>query len=88
MMSPYVRRAMAGLALDNLDLPAKLDLPVLFIHGEKDSSVPAASVADAVAVLPNARAISVPGSGHSPFAEQPEVFNRALLEFAQSVYKR
>lgn len=87
MMPPYVRRAMTGLALDNRDLPARLDLPVLFIHGEKDSSVPAGSVADAVAALPNARAISVPGAGHSPFAETPEIFNRALLDFAKSVHK-
>jgi pimeloyl-ACP methyl ester carboxylesterase len=87
MMPPYVRRAMTGLALDNRDLSASLDLPVLFIHGEKDSSVPPAFVADAVAALPNASAISVSGAGHSPFAEAPETFNRLLLDFAQSVYR-
>lgn len=85
MMPPHVRRAMLGLSLDNQDLPASLTLPVLFMHGEKDGSVPAASVADAVALLPTASAVPFPNVGHSPFEEATELFNAALLDFANRV---
>jgi non-heme chloroperoxidase len=85
MMPPYVRRAMVGLALDNTDMPSQLNLPILFIHGEKDSSVPVTSVVAAIAALPKASALAIPDVGHSPFAEAPETFNAALLDFAQSV---
>lgn len=87
MMPPMVRRAMAGLSLDNRDLPASLALPVLMIHGGMDGSVPPASVAAAVSALPDADARLFEGSGHSPFAEQPERFNAALLDFAVRVYR-
>ncbi|MFT7286532.1 MAG: non-heme chloroperoxidase [Halieaceae bacterium] len=85
MMPPHVRRAMVGLALENEDMPAQLDLPVLFIHGEKDGSVPESSILAAVAALPDASAVAVVEAGHSPFEEAPELFNASLLEFAQSV---
>ncbi|MFK7828676.1 MAG: alpha/beta fold hydrolase [Congregibacter sp.] len=84
MMPPHVRRAMLGLALQNEDMPAKLTLPTLFIHGEKDFSVPSASIQAAVAALPDAEALAIPSVGHSPFAERPELFNSTLLDFAQS----
>jgi non-heme chloroperoxidase len=86
MMPPMVRRAMAGLALDNQDLPGELKLPVLMMHGDKDGSVPPASIAAAVAALPDARAMAFENVGHSPFAERPEAFNAALLEFAQETW--
>lgn len=85
MMPPHVRRAMVGLALKNEDMIDELDLPVLFIHGEKDRSVPESSVLDAVAALPEATSISIPEAGHSPFAEAPVLFNDTLLNFAQDV---
>jgi non-heme chloroperoxidase len=85
MMPPHVRRAMIGLALNNEDLPEQLTLPILFIHGDKDGSVPAASVADAVNSLPDATSIEFADAGHSTFAEDPELFNSTLLNFAQSV---
>jgi pimeloyl-ACP methyl ester carboxylesterase len=85
MMAPMVRRAMAGLQLDNKDMPGKLGLPVLFIHGLEDGSVPAAAVADAVTKLPNARAIGYENAGHSPFAEQADRFNADVMAFAKNL---
>jgi len=84
MMPPHVRRAMAGLALDNQDIAGDLRLPVMFVHGAKDTSVPAASVSAAVAKLANARSLSLPNVGHSPFAETPALFNQILLDFART----
>lgn len=88
MMPPHVRRAMMGLALDNEDLPEQLTLPILFIHGDKDGSIPAASVADAVNSLPDATSIEFADAGHSTFAEFPELFNSTLLNFAQTVSEK
>ena len=85
MMSPMVRRSMAGMQLDNRDLAARLDLPVLFIHGLADGSVPPATVAAAVASLPRAQDIGYENVGHSPFAEQAERFNGDVMNFARSV---
>lgn len=84
MMAPMVRRAMGNLQLDNKDMPAKLTLPVLFIHGLEDGSVPNAAVAEAVARLPDAREIGYENTGHSPFAEQPGRFNADLMAFAKA----
>ncbi|WP_439532226.1 alpha/beta fold hydrolase [Polymorphobacter sp.] len=85
MMSPMIRRAMAGLQLDNQDLAPRLTLPVLFIHGGADASVPPPLVAAAAARLPHARSIAYPDVGHSPFAERPERFNVDVMAFARSL---
>ncbi|WP_416906995.1 MAG: alpha/beta fold hydrolase [Polymorphobacter sp.] len=85
MMSPMTRRAMAGLQLDNQDLGPRLDLPVLFIHGTADGSVPPDTIAAAAARLPRARAVAYEGVGHSPFAEAPDRFNADLMAFAKSL---
>lgn len=85
MMAPMIRRAMAGMPLDNQDLAGKLTLPVLFLYGEKDGSIPEPSVRDAVSRLPSATAVAYPGVGHSAFAERPERFNADLMKFIDDV---
>jgi non-heme chloroperoxidase len=85
MMAPMIRRAMTGLQLDNKDLAPKLTLPVLFIHGLADGSVPPATISAAAASLPAARAIGYENTGHSAFAEQPRRFNADIMAFAKSL---
>lgn len=88
MMSPLVRRAIGeGLSLDNRDLAAELTLPTLLIHGEKDTSVPGYKIAEAISVLPDATGLPISNTGHSPFAEAPELFNAALLDFVKTRFK-
>jgi len=62
-----------------------LTVPVLFIAGEEDDLFPPPLVAVAARLLPNARLLVVPGAGHSVYFEQPEVFNRAVLDFLAEV---
>jgi proline iminopeptidase len=57
-----------------------LHLPVLVIHGEEDF-IPLGAAREWVASLPNARLVTIPGSGHLPFAEQPTAFYEALEAF-------
>ena len=85
MMAPMIRRAMSGLQLDNKDLAPKLTLPVLFIHGLADGSVPPATVAAAMALLPDAREIGYEDVGHSPFAERPQRFNADIMAFSNQL---
>ena len=81
MSPPYAKQAMAGIRLDNSDMPEKLDLPVLLIHGAVDGTVTPEKIAELEARLPESRSILYPESGHSPFLEEPDRFNRDLLGF-------
>jgi 3-oxoadipate enol-lactonase len=62
-----------------------LPVPVLFIAGEEDDLFPPPLVAVAARLLPNARLLVVPRAGHSVYFEQPETFNRAVLQFLAEV---
>ena len=75
-----------GRLLDNDDILSKLDLPVLVTHGTDDAIVLPASAEHNARIIPNARLSLYPGVGHSPFAEEPERFNRELRELAYSLH--
>ena len=49
--------------------------------GDRDRTVPLAAKAWLAAAIPGARLAVVPGSGHATPFDQPDVFNRLLLEF-------
>lgn len=64
----------------------KAKVPVLFIYGEKDQLVnPQASLARARSVNPHIRTLLYADSGHAPFLEEPQRFNRDLAAFADSL---
>lgn len=54
--------------------------PTLVIHGEKDS-IPMESSREWANVLPNAHLLIIPGSGHFPHLEDPEVYFPAVERF-------
>lgn len=67
---------------------ARIELPALFITGERD---PARSLApkDAMRVLvPNVQEVVVPNAGHWVQQEQPEAVNAALLGFLRELPHR
>jgi 3-oxoadipate enol-lactonase len=64
---------------------ARLVTPTLFIVGDEDRISPPHAVEAACRLFPNARLVTVPDSGHSVYFEQPEAFNRAVLEFFRAV---
>lgn len=67
---------------------AKVELPALFITGERD---PARSLAptDAMRVLvPNVQEVVIPDAGHWVQQEQPEAVNAALLHFLRELPHR
>ena len=57
-----------------------LSVPTLVIYGE-DNALQVAVSAALAALLPRAQGRSVPGSGHMPFWEAPEVFLTVVDSF-------
>jgi len=67
--------------LDYDALLAGLEIPVLATHGAGDSMFASAMSERLAARVKNGRVSVYPGAGHAPFYEQPQRFNRELLEF-------
>ena len=87
----FVRRAIAGWstpAAPTIDALRKVRAPVLITHGRDDAVVLPRSVDMALNALPHARVSWFDGCGHSPFAEDPDRFNRELLAFVEACQKR
>jgi 3-oxoadipate enol-lactonase len=63
-----------------------LDVPVLIVHGAEDQLIPVAEAEAMAAALPSAKLVVVPGAGHLPNLEQPEIFNNAVREFLEIFY--
>lgn len=66
------------------EMVAEVTQPVLFIAGAEDPLFPSDLLAGYVPWFPDARIEVVKDSGHSPYFEQPAVFNRLLTDFLQS----
>lgn len=87
MLPAYARRYMFERSTANQDLIPKITVPLMLNVGSKDVSTPEAQGREFAAKLPGTKVSVYPESGHSPFAEEPERFNRELIEFAKAVLK-
>ena len=59
----------------------ELKMPTLLISGAADMSTSPAMARMIAAEIPNSEIAYMPESGHSTYWEQPELFNRAVLDF-------
>jgi len=75
-----VLKTMGDVAFDDAQL-SSLRIPVLFIVGTEDEIFPPESIEKAAARVPGARVEAVAGAGHSPYFEQPAVWNRLVAGF-------
>lgn len=66
------------------DRLAPLGLPVLVVFGAEDQRWRSSSAA-AYRAVPGARVEVLPGVGHTPMMEDPDVTGKLLLEFAQAL---
>lgn len=62
------------------NLPA-IQNPALIIWGRQDTTVPLSHGELAAKSIPNARLEEIDQCAHVPMFEQPEIFNRLVLEF-------
>lgn len=59
----------------------RITCPVLCVVGDRDSLFPPAAVRALAGILPDARVAEIPGSGHSPYFEDPELWNHVVGRF-------
>ena len=62
----------------------ELKMPVQLIWGSEDPLFPLSHATRAHAAIPDCRLTVIEGAGHTPQAERPDEFNRALLNFLDS----
>ena len=62
------------------ELPA-LNMPVLLLHGERDTLAPAAAAQWMAQQLPQARLQVIAGCSHAPFLSHPTAFVQAVTDF-------
>lgn len=74
---------MADWDLESLsrDLP-RLSVPLLLIHGDRDSAIPVESARQAAALVPDGRLQVLPGLGHLAHEEQPQKVAALIADFA------
>jgi aspartate dehydrogenase len=60
-------------------------VPALVLCGEHDGVVGTSLSRDLATALPDARFASIPGAGHAPHIEQPDVVAQAIRAFLESV---
>ncbi len=63
----------------------QLACPVLFVIGALDPLFTPRDIRRAASFVPGARVVEIPGSGHSPYFEDPERWNQAVQDFLQAV---
>jgi pimeloyl-ACP methyl ester carboxylesterase len=66
---------------DVLSRLKELSMPVLVVTGAEDTTVPPRVQEEMAKAIPGARHVIVEGSGHGIIADNPEAFNRILVEF-------
>lgn len=67
------------------DEAARITCPVLCVVGERDPLFPPPMVRALADELPDARVTEIPGSGHSPYFEDPELWNLVVRRFLDSL---
>lgn len=64
---------------------AALDVPILIGRGEYDHVADAAAYEHLASLIPSARVVVLPESGHSPYFETPDVWNSTVLDHVRQV---
>ena len=60
-----------------------LRVPTLLVAGGADLLAPPSRMKQMADRIPNSEFATVPGAGHAAFWEQPEAWNRIVLDFLQ-----
>jgi pimeloyl-ACP methyl ester carboxylesterase len=79
---PFMQVIYMVLNTDSRPLASKLTMPVLMVQGTEDQAAIAKDHCNVLKpLLPNGKLVELPGVGHLPEFEVPDVFNKAVLEF-------
>jgi 3-oxoadipate enol-lactonase len=67
---------------DSSDIFGSFPFPVVIVHGDADALIPVERGREMKAARPSARYVEVPGAGHLPMMENPQVVAEALRFFS------
>jgi pimeloyl-ACP methyl ester carboxylesterase len=76
-----VRAARQLLASDLSPRLASIQAPTLVVWGEDDALIPPSRGRNLAEAIPGSRFVSIPGAGHAPMWERPDVFDPLVLDF-------
>lgn len=76
--------AMATIQANLGPLLPNIQAPTLLIWGEEDKVTPYRTAILLKGALKKARLVTIPGTGHLPMLENPQIFNNAVLDFLGS----
>lgn len=79
--SAYRNSLMAIARFNAIDQLSSITCPTLVISGDTDYAVPMSVKERLAGGLPNSRLVVIPHSGHATPMDQPEAFNKLVLEF-------
>ncbi|HEY0427833.1 MAG TPA: alpha/beta hydrolase [Pyrinomonadaceae bacterium] len=79
--------ALRGMAerKDNTDLLDKISVPTLLVFGVEDKVSNLQTAEKMAHTIPNSSFVKIENAGHYSNLEQPEIFNRALVDFLKIV---
>jgi 3-oxoadipate enol-lactonase len=77
----YIKTIEASVAHDRAAPLEQIRVPTLVITGTEDQVYPPAMAHDIARRIPGAQLVEIEGAGHMSNLEQPERFNRALMDF-------
>ena len=84
-ITTYRRLLLAVAAFDVRSRLGEITCPTLVIAGDRDTTVPMHPKQFLAAHIPGARLEIIADSGHATPIDQPEVLNRLVLEFVESI---
>ena len=70
---------------DSVPLLPSINVPTLVVVGEEDTLTPLADAQQMASSIPGARLEIIPQAGHMANLENPEAFNRVMLEFLSTL---
>lgn len=86
LVRPHIGKSMATeVTSDEAEIIRKANFPVALLHGENDRLVNKEYIGQLNLPLWNDRITLIEKAGHTPFLENPEVFNRTILEFLREM---
>jgi pimeloyl-ACP methyl ester carboxylesterase len=89
MLAPGVRGAIVArmgqvMLADPIPTLRSIQAPTLLVWGDKDGMIPITNATDYLRAMPHARLVVLPGLGHVPFEEAPDVSLEPVIEFLKA----
>lgn len=79
-----VRNLVGEESVPDFETVGKGPVPALLVWGDRDATIPPATHLDVQRAMPRVEYVSLPGQGHLPMVEAPEVMHPPLIAFLRA----